>query len=253
MRIFGWLVFLALGAASPATAQQDGIDDYLTTATRFEAYVAASAAGGALPRMGDREGRAMLRRLTDMRATFGRETHTPADLERMGSVLERAMAMASLYMQHNVDPASASPETQTAQGMNIVTYQNEVMPLLGFALDAAALIARTQAQAFEGGATPDAETRARLVQMRGGIRQMLNGVIGLSGAPGISNENRLVALRAVSRNAPTFAATLSVAQREEALAALNANGESDDAAVARETSRAMAGLTLESCTGFCPL
>ena len=253
MRVFGWLVVLALGAAAPATAQQGGIDDYLATATRFEAYVAASAAGGALPRMDDREARAMLRRLTDMRATFGRASYTPADLERLGSVLERAMATASLYMQHNVDPTSASPETQTAQGMNIVTYQNEVMPLLGFALDAAALIARTQARAFEGGVTPDEATRARLVQMRGGIQQMLNGVIGLSAAPGISFENRLVALRAISRNAPTFAVTLSVAQREEALAALNANGESDNADVARETARAMAGLTVESCTGFCPL
>lgn len=252
MRIFRWLAVIALGVASAASAQQSGIEDYLATATRFEAYAAASPANSP-PRLDDRDARTMLRRLTDTRATFGREAFTPADLERLSIVLERAMAVTSLYMQHNVDPTSASPETQTAQGRNIVTYQSEVMPLLGFALDAAALIARTQARIFEGGATPDGETRARLVQMRGGIHQMLGGVIGLAGAPGISFANRLVAMQAISRNAPTFAATLSVAQREEALPALNAMGENDDAAVARETSRAMVGLRVESCTGFCPL
>lgn len=248
------LAAIVLLAATPVSAQaRRGIDRWLEAAERFEALAASAAAENRVPRLGDREARSLLRRLTDTRATFGDEGFTATDTETLGRMLERTIAIAQLYLQHGIDPASASPETQSEQTENIVTYQHELLPLLAFTVDTGARIASSQLQNFAAGTVLSEPQRLNVIQTRGGIAQIVRGVLFMGGEPAIGVENRLLALRALARNASVLAETFTIAERGTILAAareIRGGAAGDEAEALDALIRAMEAPV---CTGFCAL
>lgn len=254
MRLRALLAILILLAAVPAWAQERrGLDRWFEAAGRFDALATAAAVESRVPRLADREARLLLRRLTDARAAFGEVTFSVADAERLGQMLERTMAIAQLYLQHGIDPTSASPETQAEQTENIVTYQNELLPLLAFTVDTGARIAASQASLFAAGTPLSESLRLNLIQTRGGIAQIVRGVLFIGGEPAIGAESRLLALQALARNATVLAATFTIAERGTILAAAREirGGAAGGAAEALDVL--IRALETPDCSGFCAL
>lgn len=254
MRLRALLAVLALLVAAPISAQERrGIDHWFEAAERFDALARTAAEERRVPRLADRETRYMLRRLTDARAAFGDETFEVVDAERLGQMLERTMVIAQLYLQHGIDPTSASPETQSEQTENIVTYQNELLPLLAFTVDTGARIAASQASLFAAGTPLSESLRLNLIQTRGGIAQIVRGVLFIGGEPAIGAVNRLLALQALARNAPVLAATFTIAERGTILAAAREIRRSATGARAEALDVLIRALETPDCAGFCTL
>ena len=254
MRLCGLLAVFALLVAAPVSAQERrGVDRWFEAAERFDALAAAAASENRVPRLGDREARGLLRRLTDARAAFGDETFEVADAERLGQMLERTMAVAQLYLQHGIDPNSASPETQAEQTENIVTYQHELLPLLAFTVDTGARIAASQASHFAAGTPLPEPLRLNLIQARGGIAQIVRGVLFMGGEPAIGAENRLLALQALARNAPVLATTFTIAERGTILAAAREIRGGAAGAEAEALDVLIRALETPDCAGLCTL
>ena len=245
---------VVMAVAMPAAAQERrGIDRWFEAADRFEALAVSASARNRVPRLNERAARPVLRRLTDARATFGDERYVVADAERLGRMLERTMVIAQLYLQHGIDPGSASPETQSEQTENIVTYQSELLPLLAFTVDTGARIAASHAPLFASGAPIAEPTRLNLIQTRGGIAQIVRGLLFMGGEPALAAESRLLALQALARNAARLAATFTIAERGTILAAareIRSGAQGDEAAALDALIREM---ETPDCAGFCVL
>ena len=242
----------ALLVSVPAFAERPGFEAYLAAADSFDRLAAAAAAKGAPPRATDPEVASLIRALSDPNAVFEDRKFAPEDLTQLASIMNRALGIAALYAEFGAGPGASDADIARVSDRNLVTYQNEAVPLIAFVLDATSAIA----QAFNDNFDPStftAEQRSGALQMRQGMSQMAPGFVMMASAPGVTPENRLVFATTLSRNAPIIAGMLTLSQRKGLINHVRAARSGAGPQAQREYDVILAALAATRCEGLCAL
>jgi hypothetical protein len=251
------IAWLLLAIAAPAHAQSDAsFDRYFEAADRFDRLAAEAAQrGGLAPQLGDPQFAALFPDLTDPDRVFVRRTYPPADLHRLGRVLTRAVTIGTGYLTWGSAAPADSAAGVAAQDRNMIRYQAEFVPMMLFMAEGTGVVLRTLLAGLD--AAPDApataQQRASIATVRGGLSEMLKGLLGMITFPGMAPERGLAIARNMAALGPDFAAAMTLPQRREIAGEIRATRDRVRGQTRAALDRALRVFSDSVCEGLCAI
>jgi hypothetical protein len=254
----GIFVWLLLAVAAPASAQgQPNFDRYFEAADRFDRLASeALRRGGPPPRLSDPRVAALFSDLTQMGRVFDPPAFTLEDMPRVTELMQRSLAILSLYMDWGPPPPEGDAARAQAANRNMVLYQAEVVPMLVFIADmSSALLSLMTAFVSDPASEPLTDgQRDGVATSRQGINEVVAGLLGMISYPGVTPENQLVVANALAANGPRFAAALTLSQRRALAEGIRIKRDRATGAQTRAAlTRALEAFSAGGCEGLCAI
>jgi hypothetical protein len=251
------IAWLLLAIAAPAHAQGEAsFDRYFEAADRFDRLAAEAAQrGGLAPQLGDPRFAALFPDLTDPGRVFVRRTYPPADLPRLGSIMTRAVTIGTGYLTWGSAEPVDSAAGVAAQDRNMIRYQAEFVPMMLFVAQGTGATLRTLLAGL--GAPPyaqaTAQERANIASIRGGLSDMLKGLLGMITFPGMAPERGLAIARDMAALGPDLAAAMTLPQRREIVGEIRATRDRVRGETRAALDRALRVFSNSVCEGLCAI
>ncbi len=258
----------ALGLALvvlPAWAES-AIERYLAAGKTFDALKAEANAKGEMPRISDPRTAEVLAVLADATDAYGTPAF-PAGREIIEqdicAIANKASVGYSLFgldalvkgkmIDPNGDKQIVAQQISELQVKNYVTFQDEVLPLLGFGRHCMAGVLPTLTT-FVGNLPVEQMTEIRrqgLQQMRFGIKGMITGSIAGLGDIGIRDTLRVAAFNGLKRDLPRLVPALSIEDRSEVIKTIKALAPKVPAMHQKDVAAMLDALDSKTCEGLC--
>lgn len=268
MKVKNWSAAF-LGAALSFSAQSFGAappgkDDYLAAVARFKELAAVSNTRGEMPKRTDPQVATVMNTLSDTSAILGTQTYEMGDLNGLTNLCSEGTKIAESYLSfglqglkddRSIEPRLLQSRLREQASVNLVTYQDEVLPLLAFQLQCMGR-AMSSANAYVSG-LPAGKITARERQVLHGWIPAFSGQIPLAmgylSVDGVSSENKTLILTTLAKNADAYAQILPIDQRDKVLAMVAASQQKSQESLRPRFDPLVGALRNRRCIGFCAL
>lgn len=269
-RTLGIVLIACLATHAAAAAAGTELQKYFAAAEKFEALKAEANKKNEMPRLRDKEVAETLAVLSNKSGTFGTPAF-PMNAEAMDRDLCGAANKAQAAYSMNIlgidalyaekkfplkdDPETISRVMDELIKRNTIAYQDELFPLLAFGDDCLAATVPLLTE-FMTKLPPEQFTpirRQALVKFRDGVSSMALGALADLNAPGLSEPNRSLQLKAVLRDLPVLSGVLPLKARAQLKAAVEAALPSVPKAHQAEGAAMATILDDPKCEGLCKL
>lgn len=243
-------LYLLVAMSGQAIAQDNQqFADFFAAADQLDRLAGAAASAGAPPRISDPQVAALFARLTDAPHVFN-HPYGMEDVRQIGPVLNRTLGFFVLYMDWGAANGLSGPARTSLENRNAVLYQDEMVPVVGFAFDAGAVLLRTVSASMT---RAPAGSGAGLAQSREGVTQMVGGLLGMMVLRGVTPDHRLAYAQILARNSDDLAGALTLSQRRAMAVHLDIVRQQVGPRARAALERALGAFSSSSCTGLCAM
>lgn len=225
------VIAIALGLASPLAAQTPqqrpapaatpAAQQYAAAARDMASRIDNRPATGAMPRTTDGQVAALIAILSDRGNRFGTAAFPVQGVASYQRVCSVPVVLTQQYARFgldrrlaaNADPARRDAIVAQVASANTRAYQNQVLPLLGFAIRCNALHVPALEQVMTQPGLPPARRQA-LGGVRAALAQQIATGLTTLAQPGIQPQHRAALLGRIAANAPALVRTMTLAQRD---------------------------------------
>jgi hypothetical protein len=262
-----FLAALMLAFAAPAAAETE-MDKYFAAGKRFEALQAEAAKKGALPRLSDPAVAETLAIISNKSGTFGSAAF-PMNKEAMdrdvcgvANKVQAAYGMSLLGLEALVkekkvppkdDPDSIANIMHELMNRNLITYQDEIFPLLAFGANcfSASLPLLIDFVAKLPSEQMTEIRRQGIVKGRNGVNELVTGAMAILLEPRYSEENKIIQLKSALRNLPVLSGMLTLKDRAQLIVNIEATLPTIPKAHQAEVAELAKVLSDQKCEGLC--
>ena len=193
-----------------AGVPENGLSAEKAAFAAFTTLALTSRAKGTLPRLSDPVDRSVLEKLWDRQALLGSPPYTASDVPALGAMTKDALQTMQIYLYFTNDNTKA-PDP----GVNSATFQDEMSHEGAFMVYSSSSELLALEDLVHRQSQPLVDRQIKGVhQIREGFGDMVKGLVAFMGSPVLHTENRDLLVDALADSASSFAAYLTLPQRD---------------------------------------